>query len=209
MVGVYTGASHHNFIAFDIGGVQSTVTSAKLTLYSGTISAKLDYSLYGASQAINQLSDGVNPDTALYDELGQGVKYGSFVIDGGNSLRTLMFMLNAAAVSGIDAAILGKKTAIAISGASVAVPEFSTWIMMLAGFAGLGLAACRRSRVTAQRPGHGGGHEPPPRGCFARALSGRPFCMGDPRGVLPPSPIRGPALASLQHLTRRRRRTIS
>ena len=39
LVGVYNGASHHNFIAFDIASVQSTVTSAKLTLYSGTISA--------------------------------------------------------------------------------------------------------------------------------------------------------------------------
>jgi hypothetical protein len=124
------GASHGNF----------TVTSAKLTLYSGAISGELNYSLYGATQAITQLSDGVSADTALYNELGQGVKYGSFVIDGGNSLHALMFTLNAAAVSGVDAAILGKKTAIAISGTAVAVPEPSTWIVMLAGFAGLGLA---------------------------------------------------------------------
>ena len=116
-----------------------------MTLYSGAISGELNYSLYGATQAITQLSDGVSPDTALYNELGQGVKYGSFVIDSGNSLHALMFTLNAAAMSGVNAAILGKKTAIAISGAAVAVPEPSTWIMMLAGFAGLGLAACRRA----------------------------------------------------------------
>ncbi len=135
LVGAYSSASHGNF----------TVTTAKLTLYSGAISGELNYSLYGATQAITQLSDGVSPDTALYNELGQGVKYGSFVIDSGNSLHALMFTLNAAAVSGVNAAILGKKTAIAISGAAVAVPEPSTWIMMLAGFAGLGLAACRRA----------------------------------------------------------------
>ena len=60
----YSGASHSNF----------TVTSAKLSLYSGAISGELNYSLYGSTQAITQLSDGVSPDTALYNELGQGVK---------------------------------------------------------------------------------------------------------------------------------------
>jgi hypothetical protein len=131
----HSGASHGTF----------TVTSTKLTLYSGAISGELDHRLYGATQAINQLSSGASPDAAFYNELGQELKYGSFVIDSSNSLHTLMFALNAAAVSGVDAAILGKKTAIAISGAAVAVPEPSTWIVMLAGFAGLGLAACRRA----------------------------------------------------------------
>jgi hypothetical protein len=55
-----------------------------------------------------------------------------------------MSTLNAAAESASNAAMLGKKTATAISGAAKAVPEPSTWIMMLAGFAGLSLAAYRR-----------------------------------------------------------------
>ncbi len=154
LVGVYNGTSYNNYFAFDIAGVKSTVTSAKLTLYSGCVSsnakscdspAELDYSLYGATQLITQLSDGVSPNAALYNELGQGVKYGSFVIDSGNSAHTLILTLNATAVNGINAAILGKKTAIAISGAAIPIPEPSTWIMMLAGFAGLSLAACQRA----------------------------------------------------------------
>ena len=145
MAGVYNGSTHSNFFVFNLAGVDRPVTSAKLMVYSGTISAELDYSLYGATQAITQLSNGVSPDTTLYDELGQGVKYGSFVIDSGNSAHTLMLALNAAAVSGINAAILGRKTAIAISGAAIAVPEPSTWITMLAGFAGLGLAAYQQA----------------------------------------------------------------
>ncbi len=143
----WVGNDSVNLAGPDIAGVKSTVTSANSTLYSGTISAELDYSLYGATQAITQLSNAIspNPDTALYNELGQGVKYDSFVIDSGNSLHSLMFTLNAAAVSGVNAEILGKKTAIAISRAAIPVPEPSTWIMMLAGFAGLGLAAYRRA----------------------------------------------------------------
>jgi hypothetical protein len=53
--------------------------------------------------------------------------------------------MNAAAVSDINAAILGRKTAIAISGAAIAIPEPSTWILLLAGFAGLGLRAYQRA----------------------------------------------------------------
>ena len=145
MAGVYNGSTHNNFFVFNLAGVDRPVTSAKLTVYSGTITAELDYSLYGATQAITQLSNGVSPNTALYNELGQGVKYGSFVIDSGNSAHTLMLALNAAAVNGINAAIVGRKTAIAISGAAIPIPEPSTWIMMLAGFAGLGLAAYQRA----------------------------------------------------------------
>jgi hypothetical protein len=139
------GAAESSSDYADIGSVKSTVTSAKSTVYSGTISAELDQSFYGATQAINKLSNAVSPNAALYNELGQGVKYGSFAIDSGYSLHTLMSALNAVAVSGANAEILGKKTAIAIPGSANAIPEPSTWIMMLAGFAGLGLAAYRRA----------------------------------------------------------------
>ena len=63
LVGVSNGASHNYFFAFNIADVTSTVTSAKVTLYSGTISAELDYSLYGATQAITQLSEGFSPSS--------------------------------------------------------------------------------------------------------------------------------------------------
>ena len=114
------------------------------------------------------------------------MKYGSFVIDSGNSLHTLMFTLNEAAVSGINAAVLGKKTAIAISGAAIAIPEPSTWIMMLAGFAGLGLAAYRgaaRGRAAIS------GRISRRHGLLCQGRSRAAFLYGDTRGVSPPSPI--------------------
>jgi hypothetical protein len=152
LAGVFNGSSYRNFFAFDTAGLNSTVTTAKLTLYSGTITAELGYSLYGATQVITQLANGVSPNIDLYAELGQGMKYGSMTIDTSNSLHSLVLMLNAAAVRDINAAIAGKKGEVAIAGVAVGVPEPSTWIMMLAGFAGLGLAASRRaasSRVAA------------------------------------------------------------
>ena len=145
MAGVYGGSARNNFFVFNFAGVSQPVTSAKLTLYSGTISAELNYSLYGATQAISELSDGDSPNPALYNELGAGDKIWLLDIDSGNSLHSLILTLNSAAVSDINAAILGKKMRFAISGHADPVPEPSTWIMMLAGFAGLGLAAYRRA----------------------------------------------------------------
>jgi PEP-CTERM motif len=155
LAGVYGGSSRNNFFVFNIAGVNSPVTSATLNLYAGAISGELDYSLYAATSLISQLANGnaISPNATLYAELGSGVKYGSFVIGSGNSLQNLVFTLNAAAVQDINAAIAGKKTEVAIAGSAAVIPEPSTWIMMLAGFAGLGLATARRaaarSRVAA------------------------------------------------------------
>jgi PEP-CTERM motif len=148
LAGVYGGSARNNFFVFNLAGVNpnATVTSAKLALYSGTISSQLNYSLYGATEAIGELSGGADsPNPALYDQLGTGTKYASVNISTLNSLDNLMLTLNASAVSEINSIIRAKKVQFAISGHAAAVPEPSTWIMMLAGFAGLGLAARRRA----------------------------------------------------------------
>ena len=145
MAGIYGGSPRNNFFVFNLAGVDKPVTSAKLDIYAGTITAELNYSLYGATEAISELSDSASPDLALYDQLGTGEKYGSVNISSGNSLQSLLLTLNAQAVSDINAIISSKKTQFAISGHADPVPEPSTWIMMLAGFAGLGLAAYRRA----------------------------------------------------------------
>jgi hypothetical protein len=144
LAGVYGGSSRNNFFVFNVAGVKSTVTSANLNLYAGSINAELQYSLYGATQVVSELADGTSPHASLYAELGHGVKYGSFVVDTGNSLHNIVFALNSAAGKGINAAIALKKNQVALGGVALAIPELSTWIMMLAGFAGLGLAAAGR-----------------------------------------------------------------
>jgi hypothetical protein len=148
IAGVYAGSARNNFFVFSLTGVNPnvTVTSAKLEIYSGTISGELNYNLYGATEAISELSDGADsPNLALYDQLGTGTKYGSVNINSGNSMQALILTLNASAVGDINSIISSKKTQFAISGHADPVPEPSTWIMMLAGFAGLGLAAYRQA----------------------------------------------------------------
>jgi hypothetical protein len=48
-------------------------------------------------------------------------------------------------VADINAAIAAKGVFVIAGEASAPVPEPSTWVMMLAGFAGLGIAARRRA----------------------------------------------------------------
>jgi hypothetical protein len=144
LAGVYGGSSRNNFFVFNTVGVKSTVTSANLKVYAGSINAELQYSLYGATQLVSELANATSPNASLYAELGHGVKYGSFTVDTGNSLHNIVFALNSAAVKDINAAIALKKNQVALGGVALAVPEPSTWIMMLAGLAGLGLAAAGR-----------------------------------------------------------------
>jgi hypothetical protein len=146
IAGVLGGSARNNFFVFNLAGVNGTVTSAKLKLYAGTITRELNYSLYGATEAISELSDDADsPNLTLYDQLGTGTQYDSANIYSDNSASWLILTLNASAVSDIKALITAKKTQFAISGHTEPVPEPSTWIMMLAGFAGLGLAAYRRA----------------------------------------------------------------
>ena len=74
--------------------------------------------------------------------------YGSFQVakTTGSSVSELMFTLNAAAVSDINTAIKSK-TVFVVAGqvSAAAVPEPSTWVMLLAGSAGLGVVARRRA----------------------------------------------------------------
>jgi hypothetical protein len=76
----------------------------------------------------------------------KNVSYGIFSIseNTSNPLATLMFTLNAAATTEINAQIQAKGLFV-VSGSVTDVPEPSTWVMMLAGFAGLGVVARRRA----------------------------------------------------------------
>jgi hypothetical protein len=67
-----------------------------------------------------------------------------------NPMTQLVFTLNAAAVTDIQKQIVARQEFV-IAGDVTSVPEPSSWMMMLAGFAGLGLRATPRG----QAPGRG------------------------------------------------------
>jgi hypothetical protein len=149
--GSYGGMLLVDYFGFNLASLPSTVTSitsATLVIESGKVTSNLTYTLFGASQWVSQLETPGDQNAALYANLVSGVgdSYGSFQVAKTSSVSKLMFTLNAAAVSDINTAI-ENKTVFVVAGqvSAAAAPEPSTWVMLLAGFAGLGVVARRRA----------------------------------------------------------------
>jgi hypothetical protein len=148
MVGVYNNASYNNYFGFNLSalGSTATVTSAKLIIDSGLINTRVNYSLFDATQWISQLEAGSSPNTALYDALETGADVDPTILSPNttNPTAQLEFTLDESAVTDINTAIRNRTMMFALSGHAEladAVPEPSTWVLMLAGLAGLGLVA--------------------------------------------------------------------
>ncbi len=154
MVGVYDNASYNNYFGFKLSSLASkaTVTSATLTVYSGLVNQEVNYTLFGATQWISQLESGFSPNPNLYHDLVTGAVYDDPILppnaNDPTAPPTFTFTLGGSAVADINAAIQDHTMMFAVSGhAELAnsVPEASTWILMLAGFAGVGVVALRRA----------------------------------------------------------------
>jgi PEP-CTERM motif len=160
--GLSNGSLFNDYFGFNLSGpvcevsapsdcstlpTTATITAANLSVYSGTISNNLTYSLYGATQLLSQIEAG-SPNLALYQQMMSGVSYGTFKLAAhtGNTVAQLIFALNAGAVTDINTAIKNQ-AAFVVAGHvdPAAAPEPSTWVMMLAGFVGLGVIARRRA----------------------------------------------------------------
>ena len=160
--GEYSGYALADFFLFNLGGVtDQKVASAELFIDSGTITNNLTFTLSSMLQStIAGLENNTDPpsNTTLYGDLMSGTSYGSFPISAistppGSPGTLLTFTFTdatsggAAALTAINAAIgdgtMGFAGNVLPLGPSA--PEPSTWVMMLAGFAGLGYIARRRA----------------------------------------------------------------
>jgi len=123
------------------------VTSAQLVVYQGTITNNLKLQLFAASDLYSELTNPMQQGSQ-YSALISGTSYGMFslakTLVTSNPMTQLVFTLNAAAVTDVQKQIVARQEFV-IAGDVTSVPEPSTWIMMLAGFAGLGLLARRRA----------------------------------------------------------------
>jgi hypothetical protein len=145
---ISAGTHANNFFAFDISALSDvTVTGVDLSVPSYTISGNVTYRVGDASALANagQLSDGSSPNLTIYDALGLG-GYGNFGLTPGQSNTIVDFALNGAAVSALNGDIANGDKYFAVGGTLNAVPEPSTWALMLLGFAGLGFAGYRRAK---------------------------------------------------------------
>ena len=150
MVGDLYGASFNDYFGFNLSSLGSTakVTSATLTVYSGLINEKMNYTLYGATPLISQLEDG-SASSSLYQAVEKGSVYDDPILSPTTNPTTpLSFTLNSQALYDINVAIQSPTMMFALSGHAVSassVPEPSTWVLALAGFVGLGVVARRQA----------------------------------------------------------------
>ncbi len=150
--GSYGGMLLVDYFGFNLSSLSPTltITSAELVVKSGEITNDLTYTLFGASQWVSQLETPADQNAALYQNLVNGINngiYGSFQIgeNTGNPLAPLIFDLGGSALGDIEAAIANRQIFALAGQVSTVAPEPSTWVMMLAGFAGLGVVAHRRA----------------------------------------------------------------
>src|SRR4029077_6883713 len=99
-------AAYNDYFGFNLSTLSPTaqVSSAELIIYSGVISDRLNFTLFGASQWISQLQVGSDP--ALYSELESGLEYGATVISPNTDPTALLTApLNTLALADINDAI--------------------------------------------------------------------------------------------------------
>ncbi len=149
--GSYLGMLLVDYFGFNMARVPDvTITSAQLVVYSGAITNDLTYTLLSVTpQSLADLQSG-DQNAALYENLVKGVSYASFEV-GYNTTKPLAKLYidltsnSGTAVADINTAIQNKAVFAVTGVVSAPVPEPSTWVMLLAGFAGLGVVARRRA----------------------------------------------------------------
>jgi len=145
----------NNFFTFNVVGQSPTVTSATLRVVRETGESDLGavahtYSTFDVSTDATTLNLTNGTNAAIFNDLGSGNSYGSFVITvAGSTSEVLLLNLNGNAVADINAAIAGGSR-FSLGGtltpSAAAVPEPSTFALIAIGGLGMAWSALRRRR---------------------------------------------------------------
>ena len=122
-----SGSGNNHFFAFDLSAVSGTVSYAVLHIFGANgnflgTDATEDYAIYDYGGSIDDLVNGTGGSAAFAD-LGSGTAYGNIVLStfaaaGFGAMPDISFLLPAAALSDINAAIASGDPRFAVGGTS-------------------------------------------------------------------------------------------
>ena len=145
---------YNNYFVFNLANFTGgTITSAVLQLSQGSQgyispTPSLTYTLWDSSVAASAMP--TTSSLAFYNDLSSGTSFGSVVVTAATNNSVVSFGLNAAGVSALNAAGRGLfGFGGTVNASANAVPESSTWLMMIAGFGIVGASLRYRRRKIA------------------------------------------------------------
>jgi hypothetical protein len=100
------GTHYHNYFVFNLASLSGTVTSARLELWTYTVTGSGVYTLYDVSSNIATLQT-TSTSVATYTDLGSGISFGSISVTPANANALITINLNAAALAAIQSSTGG------------------------------------------------------------------------------------------------------
>ena len=154
IVGTLITGKYNNYAVFDLRGFANLVTSAVITINTASISnGPVTYSLFDTNASLGTLDADRAPGDAggiaLFADLASGNTYGSRVYSAADANQFRSISLNGSALADIQKAVGGQ---FALGGTlepiATAVPEPSTWLLLMMGFGAVGFSLRQRNRRT-------------------------------------------------------------
>jgi hypothetical protein len=162
------GTDFRNFFVFDTSLIAGQVTSAKLQLSAGVIATSGIYTLFDVTTPVESLVAGGTNQLASYQDLGEGVSYGTANLLASQSGGIVEITLNTAAIAAINMSpnlfavggsfasagfqafgntgngTVNQTRRLIVNFEPAAVPVPGTIVLLGLGMFGIGLSASRR-----------------------------------------------------------------
>ena len=131
---------YNNFFSFYLGDFTGVAQSAQLILDRyNSVGLPVTYDLYDVSTPPDVLNNNVGPNASIFNDLGSGTLFGSITVADYALPDPLVINLNSNAIAAINNEIGQGYFSIGGTLTPASIPEPSTFLLLGAGLAGVGL----------------------------------------------------------------------